>query len=140
MTKLANQLISLKGVDVTVLQSDSEYRLTFSSGGGASCHLVLPHITINEVPLEQQEVRPVVTHHQPKPRRNARKLRRARACTPILQEWQVQEIKQMLNDTDFRKEYPSNFALHKAIGAIYGVTGANINAIDKGYTWKSVKV
>ena len=84
-------------------------------------------------------------HVQRNQKRNARAARRARLKgsypvpgAPKLKEWQVAEIKAILADKDLRNEHRSDYALFKELGSLYQVTGACINAIDKGVTWKNV--
>lgn len=166
MSDLRTPLISLKNVDVSITTSENDYLLVFSKGADhphkQNVQLKLPytHISVNEVPVDNSPVQPVTVHQQQqssaKPSRLKRRLQRSRERNaqagrtarlngtypvpgaPKLLEWQVAEIKSILADKDLRSEHRSDYALCKELGALYKVTGACINAIDKGVTWKNV--
>lgn len=166
MSDLRTPLISLKNVDVSITTSENDYLLVFSKGADhphkQNVQLKLPytHISVNEVPVDNSPVQPVTVHQQQqssaKPSRLKRRLQRSRERNaqaertarlkgtypvpgaPKLLEWQVAEIKSILADKDLRSEHRSDYALYKELGTLYKVTGACINAIDKGVTWKNV--
>jgi hypothetical protein len=168
MSDLRTPLISLKNVDVSITTSENDYLLVFSKGADhphkQNVQLKLPytHISVNEVPVDNSPVQSVMVHQQQqqqssaKPSRLKRRLQRSRERNaqaertarrngtyplpgaPKLLEWQVAEIKSILADKDLRSEHRSDYALYKELGTLYKVTGACINAIDKGVTWKNV--
>jgi hypothetical protein len=166
MSDLRTPLISLKNVDVSITTSENDYLLVFSKGAdhphkkGLQLKLPYTHISVNEVPVDNSPVQPVTVHQQQqasaKPSRIKRRLQRSRERNvqagraarlkgtypvpgaPKLLEWQVAEIKSILADKDLRSEHRSDYALYKELGTLYKVTGACINAIDKGVTWKNV--
>ena len=149
-------LISLKNVNISITMSEDSYLLAFTRGtepDSKKVQLKLPctHITVNEVPVDNSPVKTVTgpsrfeRHVQRNQKRNARAAKRARLKgsypvpgAPKLKEWQVAEIKAILADKDLRNEHRSDYALFKELGSLYQVTGACINAIDKGVTWKNV--
>ncbi len=167
MSDLRTPLISLKNVDVYITASENDYLFVFSKDGdhphNQNIQLKLPytHISVNEVQVDNSPVQPVTVHQQQqqssaKPSRLKRRLQRSRERNaqaertarrngtyplpgaPKLLEWQVAEIKSILADKELRSEHRSDYALYKELGTLYKVTGACINAIDKGVTWKNV--
>jgi len=52
----------------------------------------------------------------------------------------VREIKLLLADDAFVKEYPTRVECYKELGKIYGVTSNSISSIDRGISWTNIKI
>jgi len=52
----------------------------------------------------------------------------------------VREIKLLLADDAFVKEYPTRVECYKELGKIYGVTSNSISSIDRGISWNNIKI
>lgn len=153
----SSQLLSLSNVDVTVLQHPSTLQMDFVLATGITQTLTVPLIvpsssldvekgcTTLVVPSKVTRANSNFYDEQGRRRRRRRAVRAVRKGSnmqpnPLLQEDQVREIKLLLADKEERSKHPSDYAYHKMLGEIWGVTGSNIRSIDKGNTWAHVVI
>ena len=57
-----------------------------------------------------------------------------------LNEIAVKEIRMLVADEDFKKEYKSSTAMYAAVGEIFNVSGWAIKNVAENISWKHVKV
>jgi hypothetical protein len=55
-----------------------------------------------------------------------------------LTESQVREIKALLDDKDYMREFKSEYKAHKELGDVYNVNYMTIAMIARGMTWKHI--
>ena len=152
----SSQLVSLSNVNVTVHQSSSSLQMNFVLATGVTQTLTVPlSAPVQDVDKEKgcttvvtpsTVLRPVSNFYDEQGRRRRRRAVRSTPRksvmqpNPLLQEDQVREIKVLLADKEERSKHPSDYAYHKMLGEIWGVTGSNIRSIDKGNTWAHITV
>ena len=151
----SSQLLSLRIVDVTVQQHPSSLQMDFVLATGITQTLTVPLAApVSGVDKENgcttlvapsKVIRTSSNFYDEQGRRRRRRAVRTTSrksshmqSNPLLQEDQVREIKVLLADQEERSKHPSDYAYHKMLGEIWGVTGSNIRSIDKGNTWAHV--